>query len=359
LGEFEQGRPIIEAIRSNHPEFKILLTFFSPSGYEVRKNYNMAHWVTYLPADTPQNAKKFIETVKPTFALFVKYEFWPCFFETLHKKNIPIISVSSIFRENQIFFRWYGTWFRKTLKKVQKFYVQDKTSAQLLKKAGILNCDVVGDTRFDRVTDIVKNARQVPIAESFAKDASLVVVAGSTWPPDEDLLINYINNTPDDVKIIIAPHEVHESHISQIEQKLKVPYLKFSKINSSLPLEFAKVKVLIVDTIGLLSAIYRYGHVAYIGGGFGKGIHNTLEAATYGIPVIFGPKYQKFKEARDLIKCKGGFSINNYSELFSLIEDFRNKPTRLKASGQSAASYVSSMCGATDIIMKEIFSIST
>ncbi|MGQ1891809.1 3-deoxy-D-manno-octulosonic acid transferase [Thermophagus sp. OGC60D27] len=351
LGEFEQGRPIIEAIRAKHPDKKILLTFFSPSGYEVRKNYDMAHWVTYLPADTPQNARRFLNAVKPACALFIKYEFWPCFFKALHQRDIPIYSISSIFRENQLFFKWYGGWFRKALKAVSKFFVQDEESGRLLNKIGIKNYQVVGDTRFDRVATIVKKAAEVPAAATFAKEASLVIVAGSTWPPDEDLLIKYINEAPSSVKMIIAPHEVHQSHINQIEQKLNVPSLRYSNLREQIP---NNTKVLIIDTIGLLSAIYRYGDIAYIGGGFGKGIHNTLEAATYGIPVIFGPKYGKFKEACDLIDCSGGFPIQNFKDLYSLIEKFRNDTVQKKRSGKAAGNYVNSMCGSTEIILKEI-----
>jgi 3-deoxy-D-manno-octulosonic-acid transferase len=315
----------------------------------------MADQVVYLPADTPKNARRFVELANPESALFIKYEFWPCFFEALQQRNIPIYSISSIFRKKQIFFKWYGRWFRKTMRAVRKFYVQDNESGRLLKEAGINNFLVAGDTRFDRVTAIVKAATDVPIAASFSKNASFILVGGSTWPPDEDLLIRYINNTPGKVKLIIAPHEIHQGHIEQIEQKLKVPYIKYTatghEINDG-------AKVLIVDTIGLLSAIYRYGQAAYIGGGFGKGIHNTLEAATYGMPVIFGPHYQKFKEARDLIKRGGGFSIRNYDTFCTLMEKLRNSPEYLKQTSNAAAAYVNSMCGATEIIMREVFPLS-
>jgi len=355
LGEFEQGRPVIEAIKKEHPGKRVLLTFFSPSGYEIRKNYEMADQVVYLPADTPKNARRFVDLVNPESALFIKYEFWPCFFETLQQRNIPVYSISSIFRKNQIFFRWYGRWFRKTLKAVNKFYVQDNESGRLLKEAGINNFSVAGDTRFDRVTAIVKASTDVPIAASFSEGAPFIIVAGSTWPPDEDILIRYINSAPGDVKLIIAPHEVHQSHIEQIEQRLKVPYIKYSATDDKIADD---AKVLIVNTIGLLSAIYRYGQVAYIGGGFGKGIHNTLEAATYGIPVVFGPRYQKFKEARDLINRGGGFSIRNYETFFTMMEKLHNDPECLKQTGNASAAYVKSMCGATEVIMKEVFPLS-
>ncbi len=353
LGEFEQGRPVIEALKQQSPGKKILLTFFSPSGYEVRKNYDLADVVCYLPSDTRRNARRLLKIVTPEAALFVKYEFWPNLFSVLSAHRIPIYSISSIFREKQLFFKWYGSWFKKALKAVSKFYVQDEISGELLRSIGYDNYVVAGDTRFDRVTAIVEKASEVPVARRFAQDAGMIVVAGSTWPADEDILIRYINQAPSGVKMIIAPHEVHESHVREIENKLNVPFFRFSQVEDSAQSEG---RVLIVDTIGLLSAIYRYGHMAWIGGGFGKGIHNTLEAATYGIPVLFGPRYQKFKEARDLIEWGGGFSMDNYDDFFSLAEGFRENDQQRMESGSAAASYVKSMCGATRIIMDEVFS---
>lgn len=353
LGEFEQGRPIIEAVKKEYPGRKILLTFFSPSGYEVRRNYDQADAVSYMPSDTPRNARWFIGLTNPELAIFIKYEFWPNFFKELNRSKIPVYSASAIFRKDQLFFKWYGSWFRKILSCVRKFYVQDQESGRLLKSIGIEAFEVVGDTRFDRVTSIVKSATGVPVAASFVKDAEFVIVAGSTWPADEDILIRYLNQAPQGVKMIIAPHEVHEAHIQQIESKLSVASFRYTQSHETG--EYAH-RVMIVDTIGLLSAIYRYGHIAFIGGGFGKGIHNTLEAATYGIPVLFGPRYHKFKEAKDLIACGGGFSIDGYSLFYSLTEEIRTHSGKCEMHGNSAGEYVSSMCGATQVIIKEVFS---
>lgn len=352
LGEFEQGRPVIEALKQQFPQKKILLTFFSPSGYEVRKNYDLADVVCYLPSDTRQNARRLLNVVTPEVAVFVKYEFWPNLFMELSARKIPVYSISSIFREKQLFFRWYGGWFMKALGAVKKFYVQDETSGKLLKRIGFDNYVVAGDTRFDRVTAIVKAATDVPVARKFAENAELVVVAGSTWPADEDILVRFINQASRNVKMIIAPHEVHESHIREIEQKLDVPSFRFTQSENA---DVSSSRVMIVDTIGLLSAVYRYGQIAWIGGGFGKGIHNTLEAATYGIPVFFGPRYHKFKEARDLIEWGGGFSVDNYDDFFSLMERFMDDEEHRKESGTASGSYVQSMCGATRMIMEEVF----
>ncbi|WP_010664220.1 3-deoxy-D-manno-octulosonic acid transferase [Marinilabilia salmonicolor] len=354
LGEFEQGRPVIEALKKYVPQKKILLTFFSPSGYEVRKNYDLADVVCYLPSDTRHNARRLLSVVKPESAFFVKYEFWPNLFGELARCNVPLYSISSIFRENQLFFKWYGKWFQESLNAVTRFYVQDETSGKLLQQIGFKNYEVAGDTRFDRVKAIVDAATEVPVAAQFAAGADFVLVAGSTWPPDEDLLCRYINEAPDGVKLIMAPHEVHEGHIQEIEQKLKVPFFRFTRTDE---VDVAASRVMIVDTIGLLSAIYRYGQVAWIGGGFGKGIHNTLEAATYGIPVAFGVEYHKFKEARDLIEVGGGCSVNDYEGFFSMLENFRTNDARRQESGKAAGSYVKSMCGATGMIMKQVFDV--
>lgn len=353
LGEFEQGRPLIEAIKAQFPAYKIVLTFFSPSGYEIRKNYNMADLVVYLPADTPSNAKRFIKAINPTMAFFVKYEFWYHYYKCLKKSEIPVYSISTIFRPNQVFFKWYGGWYRSILKAVSRFYVQDRKSGQLLEQIGLKNYVVAGDTRFDRVTAIAKSAAEVPEVRDFAAYGK-VLVAGSSWPADEAILAEYINNAGDDVKLIIAPHEVHESHISQLEQRFKVPVGRFSKKDSN---SLNECRVLIIDTIGLLSAIYRYGSVAYIGGGFGKGIHNTLEAATYGVPVIFGPNHKKFKEALDLIEVGGGFAIESQHDFNQVMESLWNSQSdkELKLAGDASRKYVLSMCGATPLIMKELF----
>lgn len=354
LGEFEQGRPLIEAIRDAKPDYKIVLSFFSPSGYEVRKNYNKADAVVYLPADTRRNARRFVQLIHPEKVFFIKYEYWFHYFKTLSEAGIPLYSVSSIFRPSQIFFKWYGGWFRRILSHVTQFYVQDETSSKLLNSIGIHNHVVAGDTRFDRVAAIAKHADDLPVVAEFSHGAK-VLVAGSSWPPDESILADYINNAPANVKFIIAPHEVHEGHISELIQKFKVPVCRYSQLNDTIP---TKARVLIIDTIGVLSAIYRYGSVAYIGGGFGKGIHNTLEAATYGIPVIFGPNHQKFKEAMDLIAAGGGFNINTRDDFDKIMSKlWNNDPAKslLEASGRAAGDYVQSMCGATPLIMNNLF----
>ncbi len=352
LGEFEQGRPIIEALKKEFPEKKILLSFFSPSGYEVRKNYDLADLVVYLPADTAANARRFIMWAKPGKAIFVKYEFWPNYFRALHRQGIPVYSVSAIFRKNQIFFKWYGGWFRRVLAAVTKFYVQDQTSGNLLKSIGINRVAITGDTRFDRVAAIVHSAVEVPEAANFVRPAERVLVAGSTWPADEEILAAFINNAPEGVRMILAPHEVHEGHVARLMQRFTVPVVRFTKLQGA---DVSNARVLVVDVIGKLSALYRYGQVAYIGGGFGKGIHNTLEAATYGIPVIFGPRYLKFKEAVDLIEKGGGFPVDNKEAFLDLLQGFLNDPGNLKAAGEAAGDYTRSMFGATDVLMNEVF----
>jgi 3-deoxy-D-manno-octulosonic-acid transferase len=352
LGEFEQGRPLIEAIRKKNPSYKIVLSFYSPSGYEVRKNYKEADVVCYLPSDTRANAKRFISTVNPRMVFFVKYEYWYNYFRELKEVGTPLYLVSAIFRKDQIFFKWYGGWFRKILNNVKCFYIQDEKSAALLDGIGIKAYIVAGDTRFDRVAAIAAAANPIPVVENFATGAK-VLVAGSTWPADEQIIASYINNSAKDVKLIIAPHMVDESHIQQLERRFTLPVCRYTKVKGEIG---ADVRVLIIDTIGLLSAIYRYGSVAYLGGGFGKGIHNTLEAATYGMPVIFGPRHLKFKEAIDLKEKGAGFSINDSVEFGNLMErlwDDENKDY-LKKSGEAALEYVQSMCGATEEILKLI-----
>ncbi|URW79627.1 3-deoxy-D-manno-octulosonic acid transferase [Xiashengella succiniciproducens] len=352
LGEFEQGRPLIEAIRKKNPSYKIVLSFYSPSGYEVRKNYKEADVVCYLPSDTRANAKRFISTVNPRMVFFVKYEYWYNYFRELKEVGTPLYLVSAIFRKDQIFFKWYGGWFRKILNNVKCFYIQDEKSAALLDGIGIKAYIVAGDTRFDRVAAIAAAANPIPVVENFATGAK-VLVAGSTWPADEQIIASYINNSAKDVKLIIAPHMVDESHVQQLERRFALPVCRYTKVKGEIG---ADVRVLIIDTIGLLSAIYRYGSVAYLGGGFGKGIHNTLEAATYGMPVIFGPRHLKFKEAIDLKEKGAGFSINDSVEFGNLMErlwDDENKDY-LKKSGEAALEYVQSMCGATEEILKLI-----
>lgn len=346
LGEFEQGRPVMEQLKRDKPETKILLTFFSPSGYEVRKNYAVADIVSYLPLDVPGNAWYFVNLVKPSKAIFIKYEFWPNYLLALQAENIPAISISAIFRPEQVFFKEYGKWYKKILQTFQHIFVQDKASKELLHMHGINNVTVAGDTRFDRVYDLYQQAKQLPLIEEFVKGAEKVIIAGSTWPKDEELLVQYLRLHPD-VKLIIAPHEVHTSHITEISKLLDGKFVRYSDANAD---NVKATNCLVIDIIGILSSVYRYGHVAYIGGGFGVGIHNTLEAAVYGIPVVFGTNYQKFREARELIAIGGAFSISNYVTLEAqfdlLLKD--------NSAGKIAGEYVKSNTGATEMILKQL-----
>ncbi|MEA4981302.1 MAG: glycosyltransferase N-terminal domain-containing protein [Paludibacter sp.] len=346
LGEFEQGRPVIEQLKKEDPEIKILLTFFSPSGYEIRKNYSGADVICYLPLDTRTNVNLFINTIQISKAIFIKYEFWPNFLMALKKNNVPVYSISAIFRTEQVFFKWYGGWYKSLLKSFQQIFVQDNDSLRLLEKNGINNAVVAGDTRFDRVSDLAKQAKNIPIVESFVKGCTKVIVAGSSWPKDEELLVRYLKSHAD-VKLILVPHEIHETHIAGIIKLTGENHVRYTQTESK---DLAPERCLIVDTIGLLSSIYRYGQVAYIGGGFGVGIHNTLEAAVWNLPVVFGPNYQRFREARELIAEGGGFSINNYEE----VEETLNKLLENNSPGKIAGNYVSQNSGATDIIINQL-----
>lgn len=350
LGEFEQGRPVIESFRLKYPEYKILLTFFSPSGYEVRKNYEGADYIFYLPIDTKKNAKQLINAVNPKVVFFVKYEFWFHYLKQLKQLNIPTYIFSAIFREKQLFFKWYGGWYRNILKYFTQLYVQNEHSKHLLATIGIKNVTIGGDTRFDRVYELAKNAKPNALIEQFTAKHK-TIICGSTWEKDEEIISQYAQNTRHKLKWIIAPHEIHKSHISKIENLFKTPILKFSEANSG---NINDAQILIIDSIGLLSSLYRYGHIAYIGGGFGVGIHNTLEAATYGLPVVFGPNYKRFQEACDLISLSAGFSISNLLEFETIFnsqlinEDLRQK------SGKQAQNYVEKMRGGTSIILNDL-----
>ena len=346
LGEFEQGRPLIEKIRAKYPDYRILLTFFSPSGYEVRKNYRGADIVCYLPFDKPRNVRKFLDLVNPCMAFFIKYEFWKNYLDELHKRRIPVYSVSSIFRRGQIFFKWYGGTYRNVLRNFDHIFVQNERSKRYLAKIGINRVTVVGDTRFDRVLQIREEAKDLPLVELF-KNNTMTFVAGSSWQPDEDLFIEYFNQHPE-VKLIIAPHVIDENHLVEIIRKLKRPYVRYTRADEK---NVRKADCLIIDCFGLLSSIYRYGEIAYIGGGFGVGIHNTLEAAVYGIPVIFGPKYQKFQEAVQLLEAKGGFSIKSYEELKALLDRMLEDESFLRETGTNAGTYVTGNAGATDKVL--------
>ena len=354
LGEFEQGRPIIERIRLEHPEYKILLTFFSPSGYQVRKNYEGADIITYLPIDTVTNARRFLRTVRPVMAFFIKYEFWYNYLHILKHRGVPTYSVSSIFRPDQIFFRWYGRAYSRVLKCFTRFFVQNEESRQLLAEIGITETEIVGDTRFDRVMTIKSLAKQLPLVEAFVKDAPHVFVAGSSWPPDEDIFIRYFNEHRD-WKLIIAPHVIGEDHLLQIISKLQTANgRKIVRFTQTTREEAAQADTLIIDCFGLLSSIYNYGDVAYIGGGFGVGIHNTLEAAVWDMPVIFGPNNKKFQEAQDLKACGGGFEIKNYEDFCRLMDRFASDEAFLQESGSKAGHFVKDQAGATDKVLASV-----
>lgn len=349
LGEFEQGRPVIEAFKKKYPDYKILLTFFSPSGYEVRKDYSEADYIFYLPADTKRNAKKFIDIINPDVVFFIKYEFWYYYLNQLNKKNIPVYIFSAIFRKNQLFFKWYGGWYRNMLKLFTKLYVQNIESQELLKSINITNTEVAGDTRFDRVYQLAKNAKEIDIIDKFTKN-STVIIAGSTWEKDEELLSQYLFYNKN-IKLILAPHEIHKSHIDKICSLFKTDFVKFTEATGS---NINNKRIMIIDTIGILSSLYRYGQIAYIGGGFGKGIHNTLEAATYGMPVVFGPNYKRFQEACDLINLSAGFSISNFEELKIKFDNLLNNEKILKSASEYAENYVNKMRGGTNLILAQL-----
>lgn len=349
LGEFEQGRPVMEALKQAEPRTKILLTFFSPSGYEIRKNYNGADYILYLPTDTPGNARFLVKQLKPDAAVFIKYEFWYNYLHELYKHQIPVYLISAIFRMEQPFFKNWGGLHRQMLGFFTRLFVQDDESVRLLESIGVKNAQRTGDTRFDRVKQIADAAKEIEKVRLFC-DGQPSVVCGSTWPPDEDILMEYINNDHSGYKWIIAPHEIGESHVKAILEKCKKKIVRYTNDNAV----FTDYDVLIVDCIGLLSAIYRYGQISYIGGGFGVGIHNTLEAAVYGIPVIFGPKYQKFNEAVSLINKGGAFTISSGSQLKEVLDTLLSKPVIAKTAGEKALEYVESQLGATQIILKEL-----
>ena len=394
LGEFEQGRPLIEQLRATHPEYKILLTFFSPSGYEVRKNYEGADIVCYLPLDTIRNARRFLRAVHPVMAFFIKYEFWYNYLHILRHRGVPVYSVSSIFRPGQVFFKWYGRNYAKVLHCITHFFVQNEVSLQLLKGIGIDEATVVGDTRFDRVLQIKEQAKELPIVEAFkgingkgdackgalAEDACKedlsedackddlsedackddlsengckgckVFVAGSSWQPDEDIFIRFFNDHPD-WKLIIAPHVIGEDHLAYILDKLQMKAVRYTQATEQ---SAAEARCLIIDCFGLLSTIYRYGEIAYVGGGFGVGIHNVPEAAVWGVPVLFGPNNKRFQEAQDLLACKGSFEVTDYDSFNTIISRLISDDQFRHQCGEASANYVKSRSGATDIIMKSV-----
>lgn len=351
LGEFEQGRPLIERIHKSHPECKILLTFFSPSGYEVRKDYKYADVVCYIPFDIGCNVRRFFKHINIEKAFFIKYEFWPNFLKGLHKRGIDTYSVSSIFRDNQSFFKWYGKMYAKSLTYFKHLFVQDRHSKDLLAKIGIKNVSIVGDTRCDRVTEVAQAAKQYPLIEKFV-NGSPTFIAGSSWPLDEQVYAPYFNDK-NNWKIIIASHEIDEERLIEIEHTFAVHNpIRLSQAEDFERLEHSNC--LIIDCFGMLSSIYRYGHVAYIGGGFGVGIHNILEAAVFDIPVLFGPNNQRFREAQELKKIKGGFEIEDSYTFRILMDKFISDPAFMKKAGYNAGEYVRKNCGTSDQILCEI-----
>ncbi len=349
LGEFEQGRPVLEAVKADYPQHKIVITFFSPSGYEARKSTPLADAVYYLPLDTAGNARKFIGTINPVMAIFTKYEYWYHFFNQLHSQHVPLYIVSGIFRPGQVFFKWYGSLHRKMLKMVTWFFVQDIPSKHLLHDAGITNVTISGDTRFDRVWTNAQTPKELPQIAAF-KNGQKLFIAGSTWPADEKLIAELIAQHPD-WKFIIAPHEVGEDKIGGLVNILpKETTLRFSQISNL----SSQTSCLIIDNIGMLSSLYQYADIAYTGGGFGAGIHNTLEAAAFGMPVIFGPKYDKFKEAKDLVELNAGFSIKSQDELNSVAGLLMSDEDTRHAAAVIAKNYVQQNVGATEAIQKYI-----
>ncbi len=356
LGEFEQGRPLMERLRREHPEYKILLTFFSPSGYEVRKHYDGADVICYLPFDTYGNVCSFFRLVHPEMAFFIKYEFWLNYIYCCHLRKIPVISVSSIFRPHQVFFRWYGWAYAKVLRCVTRFFVQDDESRTLLLRLGVeaRRVTVVGDTRFDRVMDIRHAAKALPLVEAFKQggggQGSYTLVAGSTWPPDEELIISYLHRHSG-LRLVLAPHVVNESRLRQIEGMLHCPSLRLSEANEG---NIAGVNVLLVDCYGLLSGIYRYADVAYVGGGFGRGIHNVPEAAVYGVPVMVGPNNQGFAEAQALLQLGGCVEVRDQQSFDEALSLFLSTPEALSRAGQTCRTYIEGNAGATEAIFREL-----
>lgn len=351
LGEFEQGRPVLEKIRQQFPEKQIIVTFYSPSGFELRKNYPLADHVFYLPMDTPSNAKRLIHLINPELAVFTKYDYWYHYFNELHKNNIPLFVISAIFRKTYSVFKWHGSVQRDTLRFITKIFVQNEQSKSLLHDIGITNVVIAGDTRFDRVVENAAKPKAIPDVKAFCGE-SAVLVAGSTWPQDEKHLEELVKEYSN-WKFIIAPHEISESRIHSLTDLLP-DALKFSEVGTAELKRLADARVLIIDNIGMLSSLYQYGDLAYIGGGFGTGIHNTLEAAIFGLPVIFGPNYDKFQEAKDLIDKDAAFSIADAAELKSCMIRLQDPVTR-KEAGSRAKKYVEDHTGATALIVKDIY----
>ena len=347
LGEFEQGLPIIEAVRQKYPKYKVLLTFFSPSGYEIKKNFPLADIVAYMPQDTLKNARRLVANFNIKAVFFVKYEFWFNYIKVLKDNDIPLYYISTLLRPDQYFFKPWGIWFRRQLGNVTHFFTQNNETAELLYNIGIDNASIAGDTRFDRVYSIAKQAKRFPEIEAFIGERKCII-AGSSWPSDEKLLYHFVNNLPDDYCFIIAPHDISDTHVKQIESQL-TSYQLYTNLDTNRP-----SKTLIINTIGILSKIYRYARFAYIGGGFYEGIHNTQEAIVFDIPVVFGQKYHNFTEAVELVASEGAFTINNKEELERIFSKLMNDEDFYKKASQTCHTYVSQKVGATEIIMKTI-----
>jgi len=353
LGEFEQGLPILERLRTKYPEHKLVLSFFSPSGYEVKKNTTVADVVVYLPMDSNSKVKRFLNLINPELAIFVKYEVWPNYLYHLKKRKIPTILVSAIFSKRQIYFKSYGRFMRKSLDTFSHFFVQDEKSKKLLESIGFNNATISGDTRLDRVSEILKRNNQLDFMNRF-KNNQLCLVAGSTWPEDEELLINHINNTKEKMKFVIAPHEIKPAHIEKITSVLQKRTILYSEIGSQNLKEF---DILVVDTIGLLTKIYSYANIAYVGGGFATGLHNTMEPAVFGIPIIIGPQFEGFKEAKDLVKEGGIIPISSQGSFDNLMSELLDNPVSIKNIGEINSNYINSNRGAANLIMQHISKI--
>ena len=350
LGEFEQGLPILERLRAQYPNHKLVLSFFSPSGYEVKKNTTAADVVVYLPMDSLSNAKRFLKLVRPELAIFVKYEVWPNYLDQLKKSNTPTILISAIFSKRQIYFKPYGGFMRKSLQKFDTYFVQDDDSKKLLDSIGITKVQVGGDTRLDRVSEILERNNRLDFMDRF-KNNQLCLVSGSTWPEDESILIDYINRTEERLKFVIAPHQIKPAHVAKITAALQKPSICYSALGDQ---NLKEVDVLIIDTIGLLTKIYSYANIAYVGGGFATGLHNTMEPAVFGVPIIIGPQFEGFKEAEDLVREGGIVPVSSKDSFSNLMNDFLTHPTTLQNKGKINSDYINSNKGASDLIMKYI-----
>lgn len=353
LGEFEQGRPVIEKIKTSFPQYRILLTFFSPSGYEIRKNYEQANWVFYLPLDTTRNAREFVKAVKPVMVFFIKYDYWFNFLNELKSKHIPVLLVSAVFRPSQYFFRWYGFWFRKQLEAITWFFVQNEFSLSMLKTIGKHNASLTGDTRFDRVAEIASREIEFPLIRQFCGN-SRVLIAGSTWKEDENILVPFIQGDIMKMKFIIAPHDTSPGRVQELCNRIRKSYLKYSELT---PETINSADILIIDTIGILAHLYRYATIAYIGGGFGMSIHNIQEPITFGVPVFFGPNYHKFKEAVDLISQGAAYTVRTTAEMIQPVSKLISDPEYYSKVSAICRRYIDQNKGATEKILREIIGL--